>query len=459
MSMTKENVAKTEAEVERPKRLPRYTSYPTALEFEALDASSYEGWLRALAKDEPVSLYFHIPYCEKLCWFCGCFMSVSNKYEPVISFINLFKDEIRQVSAKTGRLKVNHIHFGGGSPSILKPDDFISLMAVVRDCFDIEGVEEFAVEIDPRTVDREKIFTYAGAGVNRASLGIQDFNPKTQVAINRVQSIALIEENMRTFKDAGIDKINFDLIYGLPYQSLDTIEDTVKKTLKFKPSRIALFGYAHVPHIKKHQQLIASDDLPSQQERQAQFELASNILQQNGYKPIGLDHFALEDDPLFTTFDQGKLKRNFQGYTKDGSDTLIGFGPSAISSMPGGYGQNIPSIKLYLEKVSAGNSPVVRGLALSAQDKMFRDVISTLMCYFEVDPIKIAKEHAIDYDFERELADFDKLIAAGYVENDAGLYKITEQGRPYLRAVATVFDQYFDQTSDIIDRCIHESEG
>lgn len=457
--MINKKPAKTEAEVARPKRLPRYTSYPTALEFEALDGATYEEWLGALPKDDPVSLYFHIPYCEKLCWFCGCFTSISNKYPPVISFLDVLKDEIRQVSAKTGKLRVNHIHFGGGSPSILKPDDFISLMDVVRDCYDIEAVEEFAIEIDPRTVDRKKIFAYAGAGVNRASLGIQDFNPKTQVAINRVQSIALIEENMRTFKDAGIDKINFDLIYGLPYQTLETIEDTVKKTLKFKPSRIALFGYAHVPHIKKHQQLIGSDSLPSQQERQAQFELASDILQQNGYKSIGLDHFALEDDPLFATFDQGKLRRNFQGYTKDGSDTLIGFGPSAISSMPGGYAQNIPSIKLYNKKISSENSPVVRGLAVSAQDKMLREVISTLMCYFEVDPIKIAADQTINYDFKRELADLNKLITAGYMENDDGLYKITESGRPYLRAIATIFDQYFDQSSDIIDRCIHESEG
>lgn len=457
--MNQKNTALKTGAVVRPKRLPRYTSYPTALEFGLLDSDSHDRWLKELSAQDPVSLYFHIPYCEKLCWFCGCFMSVSNKYGPVRSFLDILIKEVRQISEKTGRLNVSHIHFGGGSPSILEPDDFKSLIDVVNECYDIQDTEEFAVEIDPRTVDRHKIMAYAKAGVNRVSLGIQDFNLKTQEAINRVQSLELIEENMKNFKDAGINKINFDLIYGLPYQTLATIEDTIGKTLAFKPSRIALFGYAHVPHMKKHQQLIANHSLPSQGERQAQFELASRILQENGYKSIGLDHFALVDDPLFEVFDQGNLRRNFQGYTKDTSDTLIGFGPSAISSMPQGYAQNIPSIKTYLEKVSAGCSPVVRGLKVSARDKMFREVISTLMCYFEVDPFKISASHGIEYGFESEIVSLNKLIAAGYMKMNGSSYKITEQAKPYLRAIATLFDQYFDQSSDIIDRCIHESEG
>lgn len=457
--MTQQNIALKNDAAARSRRLPRYTSYPTALEFGNLDAKIYDRWLTSLPTNEPVSLYFHIPYCEKLCWFCGCFMTVTNKYGPVESFLDIIKKEVRQTAAKTGRLKVNHIHFGGGSPSILEPEDFKILIDVVRECYDIDEAEEFAVEIDPRTVDEAKINAYAEAGVNRASLGIQDFNLKTQQAINRVQSLSLIKENMKHFKNAGISNVNFDLIYGLPYQTLETIKDTIYKTLKFKPSRIALFGYAHVPHMKKHQQLIANHSLPNQQERQAQFELASKILQENGYTSIGLDHFALADDPLFKTFDEGGLRRNFQGYTKDKSDTLIGFGPSAISSMPGGYAQNIPSIKLYNEKVSAGVSPVVRGLSISKTDKMFREIISTLMCYFEVDPVKISKAHQIDYGFEKEISSLNKLITAGYLELNDGIYKITTHGRPFLRAIATVFDQYFNQDGDVIDRCIHESEG
>ena len=422
--MNQENIVPKHTDVVRPKRLPRYTSYPTALEFDALDAKTHDAWLRSLPMCEPISLYFHIPYCEKLCWFCGCFTTISNKYGPVETFLDVLKQEIRQTAKKTGRLKVSHIHFGGGSPSILEADDFASLIEVVKECYNIDENDEFAVEIDPRTVDRDKIFSYAKAGVNRVSLGIQDFNEKTQVAINRVQPVELITENMQSFKDAGIDHINFD-----------------------------------VPHMKKHQKMIEDHAIPDQKERQAQFELASRMLTENGYRSIGLDHFALPDDHLFVSFDQGKLKRNFQGYTEDKADTLIGFGPSAISSMPDGYAQNIPMIRPYLDKVSAGQSPVVRGLSVTAEDKMFRDVISTLMCYFAVEPLKIASAHGIDYDFEREFSNLNKLVSAGYMEKTGLRYSITEAGELYLRAIATVFDQYFDQTSDIIDRCIHESEG
>lgn len=458
--MTKKNTVIKSVGVSRPKRLPRYTSYPTALEFGPLDDKVHDQWLRSLSISEPVSLYFHIPYCDKLCWFCGCFTTISNKYGPVEKFLDILKQEIRQTAKKTGRLKVSHIHFGGGSPSILKPQDFKSLIAVINECYDIENVPEFAVEIDPRTVDKDKIFAYAAAGVNRVSLGIQDFNLKTQEAINRIQTVELIEKTMQYFNDAGIDRINFDLIYGLPYQSIETITQTVLQTLKFKPSRIALFGYAHVPHMKKHQELVSKHNLPDQKERQTQFDWASKMLTENGYCAIGLDHFALPDDHLFVSFDQGKLKRNFQGYTEDSANSLIGFGPSSISSLPDGYAQNVPAIRDYIEKITSDKSSVVRGLEVSSEDKMFRDVISTLMCYFEVDPVKIAMEHHIHYNFDREIKNLMGLVTAGYMTCDGNLFKITKSGLPFLRAIATVFDQYYDQnSSDIISRCVHESEG
>lgn len=457
--MTQTNTAFKQSSAVRIKRLPRYTSYPTALEFDALDGQTYDNWLKALPSDEPISLYFHIPYCDKLCWFCGCYTTISNKYDPVESFLETLIGEIRQTARKTGRLKVSHIHFGGGSPSILQPNDFTKLVGVLNECYDIEEVGEFAVEIDPRTVDREKIEAYAKAGVNRVSLGIQDFNEKTQKAINRIQSVKLIEDTMQHFLDVGISRINFDLIYGLPFQTLKTIKATIDQTLKFKPTRIALFGYAHVPHIKKHQKLIAKHSLPEQQERQEQFELASALLRSGGYSSIGLDHFALPEDHLFVSFDMRKLKRNFQGYTEDKANTLIGFGPSAISDTPYGYAQNIPMINQYKEKVEAGNSPVVRGLAIDEMDKMIREVISTLMCYFEVDPAKIANTRGIQYAFNEELDKLNKLVEAGYMEKKATTYRITKAGQPFLRAIATIFDQNFNQETDIIARCIHESEG
>lgn len=457
--MTEANTALKQDNVVRVKRLPRYTSYPTALEFDVLDGQTYDNWLKALPPSDPVSLYFHIPYCDRLCWFCGCYTTISNKYDPVKSFLNVLMEEIRQTSNKTGRLKVSHIHFGGGSPSILEPSDFIKLIDVVQECYDIENVNEFAVEIDPRTVDRDKIEAYAKAGVNRVSLGIQDFNEKTQRAINRIQSVKLVEDTVQHFKDVGINRINFDLIYGLPYQTFETIKETIDQTLKFKPTRIALFGYAHVPHIKKHQKLIENHSLPAQKERQSQFELASTLLQSGGYRSIGLDHFSLPEDHLFVSFDQRKLKRNFQGYTEDKADTLIGFGPSAISNTPSGYAQNIPMINQYKEKVEAGHTSVVRGLAIDEMDKMVREVISTLMCYFEVDPGKIASAYTTQYDFHDEIESLNKLVQAGYMEKKDTIYQITKSGEPFLRAIATIFDQNFNQETDIIDRCIHESEG
>ena len=447
----------------KPRRLPRYTSYPTALEFNELDPELYQEWLADLPDDQPISLYFHIPFCEKLCWFCGCFTKISNSTAPIQRYLGVLKKEISLIGAITGqaenRKKISHIHFGGGSPTILSAEQFRDLMSRVRENFDILPDAEIAVEIDPRTCSEDKVKAYADSGVNRVSLGIQDFNIHVQEAINRVQSDELIAENMRWFRNAGITDINFDLIYGMPRQTLDTIAETVAKTHDFKPSRIALFGYAHVPWMKKHQQMMDKHHLPEQAERQAMFELASDKLQEAGYEAIGLDHFALPGDSLLMAREQGRMKRNFQGYSADPATSMIGFGASAIGSLPGGYAQNSPDLKAYTETIERGEIPVRRGLTVHALDLMVREVISTLMSHFAVDPWAIAKKHGLKYDFSREKSDLEKLVAVGYLSREATTYRITEAGQPYLRAIATLFDQYFPQDSDIIDRCVHESEG
>lgn len=448
---------------DKPRRLPRYTSYPTALEFHDLSPSLYEEWLGHLPDDEPISLYFHIPFCEKLCWFCGCFTKISNSYAPIQRYLDILQREISLIggitSQKGHKKKVSHIHFGGGSPTIIDGESFLSLMSLVRENFDILPDAEIAVEVDPRTCSEEKANAYGQTGVNRVSLGIQDFNPDVQEAINRVQSDELIADNLRWFKAAGITNINFDLIYGMPRQTLATIEETVVKTNEFKPSRIALFGYAHVPWMKKHQKMMDKHHLPEQAERQAMFELASQKLQAAGYHAIGLDHFALADDSLLAARTEGRMKRNFQGYSADPATTMIGFGASAIGSLPGGYAQNSPDLKAYSESLEAGINPVRRGLKVDATDLMYREIISTLMSNFAVDPWAIAQKHGLDQDFEREKADLDSLLAVGYMTQTGTSYHITEAGQPYLRAIATLFDQYFPQNSDIIDRCVHESEG
>ena len=444
----------------KPRRLPRYTSYPTALEFGTLDPAQYKGWLKALPDDKPVSLYFHIPFCEKLCWFCGCFTKISNTMAPVARYLEILKTEIDLIGHITGRKKISHIHFGGGSPTIISAPQFKELMARVKANFDLLPEAEIAVEIDPRTCSEEKVKAYAASGVNRVSLGIQDFNPAVQEAINRIQSEELIAENLRWFREAGITNINFDLIYGMPRQTLGTIAETVARTAAFKPSRIALFGYAHVPWLKKHQQMMDKHHLPEQAERQAMFDLASAQLQQAGYEAIGLDHFALPGDSLLIARDEGRMKRNFQGYSADPATTLIGFGASAIGSLPGGYAQNSPDLKAYAEMVGAGQIPARRGLSVTPLDIMIREVISHLMSHFAVDPYAIAEQHGIRYDFWREQADLEKLIAVGYVKQMGESYHVTRAGQPFLRAIATLFDHYFPQdTSNIIDRCVHESEG
>ncbi|VAX02830.1 Coproporphyrinogen III oxidase, oxygen-independent [hydrothermal vent metagenome] len=442
-----------------PRRLPRYTSYPTALEFDSLDPNIYAEWLKALPEDQPISLYFHIPFCEKLCWFCGCFTKISNSMEPVQRYLEVLRKEIHLISSITGQKKVSHIHFGGGSPTIIDAESFTRLMDLVRESFDILPDAEIAIEIDPRTCAEDKVNAYAKSGVNRASFGIQDFNPHVQVAINRVQPDALITDNIRWFRDAGITDINFDLIYGMPRQTLETIEETVVKTNGFRPSRIALFGYAHVPWMKKHQQMMDKHHLPEQGERQAMFELASRKLQEFGYQAIGLDHFALPEDSLITARAEGRMKRNFQGYSADPATTMIGFGASAIGSLPEGYVQNSPDLKSYVDSLEKDVLPARRGLKVDAMDIMYREVISTLMSVFAVDPWAIAKKHNIAHDFATEKVDLEKLVAVGYLDREGMTYGLTEAGQPYLRAIATLFDQYFPQNSDIIDRCVHESEG
>jgi len=453
--------------VAMPRRLPRYTSYPTALEFNDLGQETYIEWLEDLSycetDDQPISLYFHIPFCEKLCWFCGCFTKISNSEAPVDRYLDVLRKEISLVggilSQKGHKKKVSHIHFGGGSPTIIKAEAFISLMSRIDKNFDIMSDAEIAVEIDPRTCSEHKVNAYARSGVNRVSIGIQDFNPDVQEAINRVQSNDLIADNMRWFRNAGITNINFDLIYGMPRQTLETIEETVIRTAHFKPSRIALFGYAHVPWMKKHQQMMDKHHLPLQGERRAMFELASDKLQKCGYEAIGLDHFALPGDSLLTARAEGRMKRNFQGYSADPASVMIGFGASAIGSLPKGYAQNSADLKIYTESLERGEIPVRRGLNVTALDLMYRDVISALMSNFAVDPWAMSKAHGLDHDFSREKRDLDQLVSVGYLAKEGTLYGVTAAGQPYLRAIATLFDQYFPQNSDIIDRCVHESEG
>ena len=309
-------------------RVPRYTSYPTAPQFHAgVDAGTYRAWLSGLDRALPLSIYLHIPFCDSLCWFCGCHTKVVRRYDPVAAYFDLLLREIDLVAELLGPgRRVCHIHLGGGTPTILEPADMARLFDRLRSRFDVEPKADIAVENDPREFNPDLVRVMAEAGVTRASLGLQDINLQVQRAVNRVQSLDETRRVADALREAGVSSINIDLMYGLPYQTLGRALRTVDAALELKPERICLFGYAHVPWMKKHQRLIDEAALPDAEERFAQYLGAAKHLQRAGYDWIGLDHFALPGDALSRAARDGTLHRNFQGYTIDEASVLLGFG-------------------------------------------------------------------------------------------------------------------------------------
>lgn len=428
------------------KPVPRYTSYPTAPHFhKGVDAGVFSGWLQNLPENDPISLYFHIPFCEKLCWYCGCHTKIINRYDSIKRYVDTLIKEIEMVHGFIGRNQpVSHIHWGGGTPSILTTEDFKEIFSHIHDAFNILPDAESAIEIDPRTLTQEMAQAMAEAGVNRASMGVQDFNPDVQEAINRIQPFDMTKQAMDWLKEAGITNINFDLIYGLPLQTMEKVEYSVQQTLKLSPDRIAVFGYAHVPWMKQHQKLLEKHDMPNGEERNAFFSRITEILTENGYKAIGYDHFAREDDSMAKALDTHTLKRNFQGYTIDPSNALIGFGASSISCLPQGYAQNQTSIRDWRNTIEEGRLTTKCGIEVNNEDAFRRRLIEELMCYYEVDTGKIAAEmdfapETLSVAMEKlELLEQDNLI-----EMSDGIIRVTESGWPLIRVVAACFDTYY----------------
>ncbi|HSV30096.1 MAG TPA: oxygen-independent coproporphyrinogen III oxidase, partial [Candidatus Omnitrophota bacterium] len=316
-------------------RVPRYTSYPTAPHFHpGIGADTYRKWLGELDAAEELSLYLHIAYCAEMCWFCGCHTKITKRYAPVAAYMDSLWGEVALVAeALPTRMTARHIHFGGGSPTILSSEDFVRTIDLLREKFAVKPDAEVAVELDPRTADEDYVKAMAGAGVTRASIGVQDFDPKVQQAINRIQPYQVTADVIGWLTKYGVPEINIDLVYGLPHQTLDGLIDTIDKAVEFGPKRIALFGYAHVPWMKKHQRLIPDETLPGTEARWQQYEQGcARLVDHHGYVQIGLDHFAAPDDPMAIALKANKLHRNFQGYTTDTADTLIGFGASGIGS-------------------------------------------------------------------------------------------------------------------------------
>ena len=430
-------------------RVPRYTSYPTAPHFHSgIDYQAYGRWLADIPPGTPISLYLHVPFCDTLCWFCGCHTSVVNNYAPVEEYCGLLMAEIALVAdALPARHPVRHIHWGGGSPTMLRPNDVKRLDQTLRRHFDLSYNMELAIEIDPRGLTQEHVDSWVEAGLTRASIGVQDCDPAVQKAINRVQTPEETAKAVEMLRQAGVRSINFDLLYGLPKQSLKSWEETLHFALELSPDRLAVFGYAHVPFFKKHQALIPAELLPDLETRLCQVEMATQILGAHGYIAVGLDHFARSDDKMAKAASIGALTRNFQGYSTDGAPVLIGLGASAIGSLPQGYIQNAPAVPVYRSALAQGRLPVSRGIALSREDRMRRQVIERLMCDLQVDLQSVCERFGESPSlFRQSLSRLAPLIKSGIVSVVNDVVSIAPQWRMAARLVCAAFDTYLENS-------------
>ncbi len=423
--------------------VPRYTSYPTAVEFSnAVDEDSVAGWLGEVSLEERLSVYVHIPFCKRLCWYCGCNTRAVRNRSLISDYIAFVGDELALLErALPGRPHVGAIHLGGGTPNMLSREDLGSLFRALRHVFKVSPGAEIAAELDPAVLTEAWVKAAAFHGLTRASIGVQDLSPHVQQAVNRIESFEVVQRAVGWLRDAGIASINLDLMYGLPRQRTEDVMRTLDTILTLRPERLALFGYAHVPWVKSHQKLIDQDDLPGAAERLEQSEAAASLLEAEGYVRIGLDHFALPDDPLAVAMQQKRLRRNFQGYTADPHMTLIGVGASSISSLPQGYYQNDPTELGWRRRVQEGRLPVVRGVTLTDEDRFRGAIIETLMCRREVDLDVVCAEYGRSpAELGPELEVLAGMQADGLVGLSGDTVALTPLGQPWLRSVARVFD-------------------
>jgi oxygen-independent coproporphyrinogen III oxidase len=431
-------------------RLPRYTSYPTAPRFSpSLGAGTYRDWLTSIPQNDPVSLYLHVPFCRSMCWYCGCHTTITQKDAPILDYLTVLKQEIRLVAKAIGRRQsVSEIHFGGGTPTIMTPEEFLDLTATLAAAFGIGGATELAVEIDPRTLTLEMSRALGEAGITRASLGVQSFDPKVQKAINRIQSAEQTAAALSNLRKAGARSVNFDLIYGLPHQTVGSAVETARVAAVMRPERFAVFGYAHVPAFKKHQRLIDTAALGDAHERHAQAEAIAATLCDAGYRRIGLDHFALPEDSMSIAADRQTLHRNFQGYTTDNTSTLIGLGSSAIGRFAQGYAQNDVAIGRYATLISSGKLATSKGYRLTEEDRIRAWIIERLMCNFQVDFGAMPEGLDLpDESFGKANLPLKTLLAEGIVSWHGDLLTVDKQHRFLVRTVASCFDAYLGETS------------
>ena len=425
-------------------RVPRYTSYPTAPHFgDGVGPDSFRNWVQSIRPGSEISLYLHVPFCRRLCWFCACRTQGTQKLDPVAIYLETLKSEISLLgNILPEGVTLSRLHWGGGTPTLLSPDMMTELAGAVFDIAPMAPDGEFSVEIDPNEVDGARIGALAAAGMNRASIGVQDFDDEIQQVIGRIQSYDTTRDAIEMIRAAGVKSLNADILFGLPHQTKERMTQSVQKLLSLSPDRVALYGYAHVPWMAKRQQMIPSDALPTPQERLALFDVARRLFMWDGYAEIGIDHFARPEDGLTRALNSGTLRRNFQGYTDDTSEVLIGLGASSISRFPQGYAQNAPSTSAYTGCVRDGRFATSKGHAFKGEDLMRARLIEAVMCDFRIDTAEISgrfgvAEADLRQMFDAANAQFEGLL----VVNDDGLF-VPPEVRPLTRMVARAFDAY-----------------
>ena len=427
--------------------VPRYTSYPTAVQFhDGFPGDVADRWLGELPPTSSLSVYVHVPFCQQLCWYCGCHTSVPNSYGRASAYVDSLIRDISRSGTLSGVQKgnVKHLHFGGGTPTYLSNADIGRILTSINGNFGLAPEAEIALESDPRGITQDRAFGLAAMGFNRISFGVQDFALPVQMKINRLQTYGLVANVTTMLREAGFTSINFDLMYGLPAQTAGSVRQTAKQAAALRPNRISVFGYAHVPWFKKHQQMISDAELPGVSERYEQASVIAEELVHAGYIAIGLDHFALPDDLLATAASKGTLRRNFQGYTTDTADALVAFGASAISEFPQGFAQAARDTLAWSEAIAAKKSPVTRGLATAAEDRMRAAIIEQIMCNFSADFGQIADQYGFN---NTVLADslfrLQPLAEAGLASINGSTVRVPQEHRLFLRSVACAFDGYY----------------
>ncbi len=425
-------------------RVPRYTSYPTAPHFSNdVGSGVYANWIGGIAPGSSVSLYIHVPFCRNLCWFCACRTQGTKSDAPVMAYLQVLKAELALLRrALPEGVTLSRLHWGGGTPTLLSPSMMQDLAGTIADMTPFADGAEFSVEIDPNELDEARLDALAGAGMTRASIGVQDFDPEIQKTIGRIQSYDVTRDAIEMIRARGIASLNADILFGLPHQTRERMTQSVQKLLSLSPDRVALYGYAHVPWMAKRQQLIPTEALPTPEERLKLFETARKLFLWDNYAEIGIDHFATAADGLTRAQKAGTLRRNFQGYTDDTSDVLIGVGASSISRFPQGYAQNAPATSAHTSAIRDGRFSTTRGHLFKGEDSLRARLIEALMCDFRIDADEIRARFGVTQ------AQIDAMFKAanrafpGILTITGDTLFIPVDARPLTRIIARAFDAY-----------------